>query len=98
MEVINKNTQEKSEVRVTELVKEFLDIATAMAILFYNGDDPDPADMKKFHYVSDSIYGDLIERIAEISGKKPDEIYQAIRNELIKEDGLADVTVSQTLQ
>ena len=98
MEVINKNTQEKHEVSVTELVKEFLDTATALAILFYDGDDPDPANMEKYHYVSNAIYGDLIEEIADISGKDPDVIYQAMRNELIKEDGLAEVTVSQTLQ
>ena len=75
-----------------------LDTATALAILFYDGDDPDPADMEKYHYVSNAIYGDLIEEIADISGKDPDIIYQAMKNELIKEDGLAEVTVSQTLQ
>lgn len=98
MEIINKNTQEENEISVTELVKEFLDTATALAILFYDGDDPDPENMERYHYVSNAIYGDLVKEIADISGKDPDIIYQSMRNELIKEDGLAEVTVSQTLQ
>lgn len=89
MKMINGETQEKHEVSVTELVKMFLDTATALAILF-DGDDPD--DIEKYHSFSDAMYGDLIEEIADISGKDLSIIYQEIRNELIEEAGLAEVT------
>lgn len=86
--------REEQEINVTELVEEFLDSATALAILFYDGDDLNQADMEKYHQVSNAIYGDLVYEIASISNKEPDVIYQAMKKALIKENGIEKVTVN----
>ena len=81
MTLISETTNESVEINLTEMIGWICDTSAVMAAIF--GDRP---DRESLEYVSNDMFGHLVELIAEVSDKEPNEVYQAIRNELLEEE------------
>ena len=67
------------EVSMTETLGKMCDMASVITLLL--GGDTEGAEC-----VADSLYCCLIESIAEVTDKTPEDVYQDIRKELIEEE------------